>query len=670
MERRQLGRGGAEVRASPRRVTQTASARPSRADRTPLGRGRYGRADAARRPAPGRAPRRRRAGGARVRRTAATSRGSGGSPRCSSCSPPHPRCSSATRSRSRGSTSFLRARSRSSGLWQLVSLAWSPGTDGARARGRANARVPRARARAPARRVARSRVVARRRPSGRHRRRRGVGARGEAAGRVARRVRHRAARRADRLLERARDPCRARTAAVRRIRHRGSHSACGARPLRRAPLLAASLALTFSRGPWLALAGGSLALSALVARRIGGCASLVLPLVPGLAAAAVAGAVPSRRTALTREDATMAAARAGSGRWRCAAVLVVAAVGRHLGRGTTRGPLDAAGCCPPGVGARSWLAAPWSCSSSASSGSGTPSSVYDAFTAPLRRDQRRPRRPARLGLRQRSRRLLARGPRAKLEANPLLGGGAGSYERWWLPSVRRPSLRATPTTCTSRCSPSSGPSGSRSCSSCSRRPARRARPRARSSSRQRAPPGRVSPPCRARLGLGDPCGDRDCALRWVSSCIARDPRRVAAAAAGAVAHRSGRARAARRRGGSRPCREPAAASAETRSTARTRARRSTRRAGGAIRAVLHGRAPAARGGQVARRRRGGAASVISATRSTRRSGTGDSGTRSRSRNDGGGGDDAVERVVALNPKVQDLAPITPWGRGARRKIRQ
>ena len=195
--------------------------------------GRYGRAHAARRPPPGctlRRPRPRRPRlrerrllparvGARGPTPAARRRERG--------APPRP-----TRARAARVRACRRARAPrplAAPLARLVAR-----TDGARARGRADARVPRARARGAACRLARFGPVARGRHRGRGDGRVRLGACDSARARPARAVRSGPSRRADRLLECPRHPRRPGPAPVRRVRHGRRHSGPCVRPPRSA----------------------------------------------------------------------------------------------------------------------------------------------------------------------------------------------------------------------------------------------------------------------------------------------------------------------------------------------------------------------------------------------------------------------------------------------------
>ena len=200
------------------------------------------------------------------------------------------------------------------------------------------------------------------------------------------------------------------------------------------PVLAATLALTFSRGSWLAFAAGLGVLALATQQRL----RLAALAVPGLAAAALAALVAGSLDGLTREDATLPAAREDGRRLALVLVALVAAA--------ALGAVAAARIeqrWTPGVSARrAWTVA------LASAGAvvvlaglvrvGNPFEAVDAFTAPL------PAASGDLGDRLASasgngRADYWRAAWSEVEDRPL-GGGAGSWERWWL--LERPTAFA------------------------------------------------------------------------------------------------------------------------------------------------------------------------------------------------------------------------------------
>ena len=199
-----------------------------------------------------------------------------------------------------------------------------------------------------------------------------------------------------------------------------------------APALAATLALTFSRGSWLALAAGVCVLAALERERLRAAAVLA----PVAALSAVAVALALSLDGLAHRDATPAEARHDGAVMAptllALVVLAAAAVwvaSRIEGRWT---PSDRV--------RRAWAAVLASVVVVAAVAGavriGSPGHVYGSFTAPL------PAAGDDLGGRLTSasgngRADYWRVAVDELEANPLLGGGAGSYERWWV--LHRPS---------------------------------------------------------------------------------------------------------------------------------------------------------------------------------------------------------------------------------------
>ena len=201
------------------------------------------------------------------------------------------------------------------------------------------------------------------------------------------------------------------------------------------PVLAAALALTFSRGSWLAFAAGLAVLAVAASQRL----RLAALAVPGLAAGALAAAAAGSLDGLTREDATLAAAR-DDGR-RLAVVLLVLVAAAALGAvGAARFERR----WTPGASARrAWTVALAGVGAAVVVAGlvrvGNPLEVVDAFTAPL------PAASAELGDRLASasgngRADYWRAAWSEFEDRPVGGGGAGSWERWWL--LERPTAFA------------------------------------------------------------------------------------------------------------------------------------------------------------------------------------------------------------------------------------
>ncbi len=201
------------------------------------------------------------------------------------------------------------------------------------------------------------------------------------------------------------------------------------------PLLAATLALTFSRGSWLAFAAGLVVLAVVATHRL----RLAALAVPGLVAGALAAAAAGSFDGLTREDATLEVAR-DDGR-RLAVLLLVLAAAAALGA------VAAAGLerrWTPGASARrAWTVALAGAAAVVVVAGlvrvGNPLEVVDAFTAPL------PAASGDLGDRLASasgngRADYWRAAWSEFEDMPLAGGGAGSWERWWL--LERPTAFA------------------------------------------------------------------------------------------------------------------------------------------------------------------------------------------------------------------------------------
>jgi hypothetical protein len=201
------------------------------------------------------------------------------------------------------------------------------------------------------------------------------------------------------------------------------------------PLLAATLALTFSRGSWLAFAAG-LGVLALVATQRRRLAALAVPgLVTGALAAAAAGSLDG----LTREDATLQAAR-DDGR-RLALVLLLLAAAAALGA-VVAARVERR-WTPGAATRRAWTIGLAGAGAAVVLAGlvrlGDPLEVVDAFTAPL------PTASGDLGDRLASasgngRADYWRAAWREVEDRPLGGGGAGSWERWWL--LERPTAFA------------------------------------------------------------------------------------------------------------------------------------------------------------------------------------------------------------------------------------
>ncbi|MGE5691565.1 MAG: O-antigen ligase family protein, partial [Pseudomonadota bacterium] len=142
---------------------------------------------------------------------------------------------------------------------------------------------------------------------------------------------------------------------------------------------------------------------------------------------------------LTRRDATLDAARHDGTRLALALVVLCAAA---AGAAAAADTLERRWSPPRGV-RRAWGAALVACAAlvvvAAAVRIGSPVRVYDAFTAPL------PAAGADLGGRLSSasgngRADYWRVAAHEVRAEPLLGGGAGSYGRWWL--LQRPTAFA------------------------------------------------------------------------------------------------------------------------------------------------------------------------------------------------------------------------------------
>ena len=200
------------------------------------------------------------------------------------------------------------------------------------------------------------------------------------------------------------------------------------------PVLAATLALTFSRGSWLAFAAGLVVLAVAVSPRL----RLAALAVPGVVAGALAAAAAGSFDGLTREDATLAAAR-DDGR-RLAVVLLVLVAAAALGA------VAAAGLerrWTPGASARrAWTVALAGAGRRRRRGPRTrrqPARGRGRLHRAAPRGERRPRRPARVGLGN-GRADYWRAAWSEFEDMPVGGGGAGSWERWWL--LERPTAFA------------------------------------------------------------------------------------------------------------------------------------------------------------------------------------------------------------------------------------
>jgi O-Antigen ligase len=206
-----------------------------------------------------------------------------------------------------------------------------------------------------------------------------------------------------------------------------------------APTLAATLAVTFSRGAWLSLAAGLAAFAALTPRRLR-AAALVGPVaVPAALAAATAMSLDG----LTASEASLEVARRDGARMALAlAPLTLAAAAAAYGLARVEPAV-----APSWRARRAWattlgvVAAVALIAVAVRVGNPVDAATraYDAFTAPL------PAATGDLGDRLVSasgngRADYWRAAWKEVEANPLLGGGAGSYERWWV--IDRPTAFA------------------------------------------------------------------------------------------------------------------------------------------------------------------------------------------------------------------------------------
>ena len=195
--------------------------------------------------------------------------------------------------------------------------------------------------------------------------------------------------------------------------------------------LACALYFTFSRGAWLALAAGTVVALALESERLRSCV-VVLPLLP---APAVAVLLAARSHALSREGAPLAAAAHQGHRFAVVLVLlavVQAAVAYGVCRVEPRLALDRR----VGIVAAAALAVLAASGAAAvlvrAGGPGKlVGNAYDAFLSP--------ERPNATDL---NRRLVSLSGSGRVDywrvawrqyrENPLLGSGAGSYERYWI----------------------------------------------------------------------------------------------------------------------------------------------------------------------------------------------------------------------------------------------
>jgi hypothetical protein len=197
------------------------------------------------------------------------------------------------------------------------------------------------------------------------------------------------------------------------------------------PVLATTLYYTFSRGAWLALAAGLAVVVALDPSRLRAAARVAaLAVLPALGVW-----IASRPGALTHEGARVAAARHDGHRVAVDLALLAALSGaaalllprfeRRLTLGPTARRALAVGLAAIAAGA---VAA-------ALAGAGGPAGLvgrgYDAFAAPLR--------PSSGDLNRRLVSLSGNGRREywrvaldEYRDHPVLGGGAGSYERFWV----------------------------------------------------------------------------------------------------------------------------------------------------------------------------------------------------------------------------------------------
>jgi hypothetical protein len=195
-------------------------------------------------------------------------------------------------------------------------------------------------------------------------------------------------------------------------------------------LLAATLEFTFSRGSWLALAVGTVVAVGLDRRRLQLLASLPF----AFAAPAAAVALCSGKRALTSQGAALAdAAREGH---RVLALLVGLAA---LGAGLAIAFAWLESHWSPGLAVRRGFVALLAVAVLAGCGAvvaayGSPQTIatraWDAFSAPPVQPRDLNKRLFRLS--SNGRLDLWGAALEELRAHPVVGGGAGSYERWWL----------------------------------------------------------------------------------------------------------------------------------------------------------------------------------------------------------------------------------------------
>lgn len=194
-----------------------------------------------------------------------------------------------------------------------------------------------------------------------------------------------------------------------------------------APVLAAVVYFTFSRGSWIAL-GIGLAVTLAVARsRV----RLTIGAVALAAPSALAVLLASRSEALARQGAALTSA-AEDGRRLALVILVLVVVAAALGAVVVRAPLFAR--AERGYGIALVVAAAAALAVVAVRAGGPIDAVeraWDSFAAPPPKTQ--------VDLRKRlfsfsgnGRVTLWRAAIDEFRANPIVGGGAGSFEQYWL----------------------------------------------------------------------------------------------------------------------------------------------------------------------------------------------------------------------------------------------
>jgi O-antigen ligase len=203
--------------------------------------------------------------------------------------------------------------------------------------------------------------------------------------------------------------------------------ACAAAPV---PILFATLYLTFSRGSWVALAMGLAVAIAAERRRL----HLVLVLAASVPTAALAVAAAKHWPALTREGASLSdASAAGHGLALVLVLCVVAAGGVSWALATYEERVDVGARTRRAVGA-ALLGAVLLVFVGAVARAGGPGTLVSRATASFRAPL--PESGGDL-----NRRLVSLSSNGRSEywrvawrevtAHPWLGGGAGSYERYW-----------------------------------------------------------------------------------------------------------------------------------------------------------------------------------------------------------------------------------------------